>query len=89
MAARNITEVKGLNVVMTCTLILINFCQSIPSNFLHIAFDLLDPLRARIKIYARSYDLDFANFKDVYTLGGQIRKAILLTSLLITPWLIL
>ncbi|KFY28583.1 hypothetical protein V491_00393 [Pseudogymnoascus sp. VKM F-3775] len=53
MAARNITEVKGLNVVMT-------------------SFDLLDPLRARIKIYARSYDLDFANFKDVYTLGGQI-----------------
>lgn len=54
------------------------FRRSIPSNLRHIAFDLLDQLKARIKIYARSYDLEFSNFKEVYTLGGQIRKPILL-----------
>jgi len=41
-------------------------------NVVMTSFDLLDRLKARIKIYARSYDLEFSNFRDVYTLGGQI-----------------
>ncbi|KFY74072.1 hypothetical protein V498_10003, partial [Pseudogymnoascus sp. VKM F-4517 (FW-2822)] len=41
-------------------------------NVVMTSFDLLDQLKARIKIYARSYDLEFSNFKEVYTLGGQI-----------------
>ncbi|KFX92493.1 hypothetical protein V495_01747 [Pseudogymnoascus sp. VKM F-4514 (FW-929)] len=42
-------------------------------NIVMIGIDLNEPSKARMKLYARSYDLDFATFKDIYTLGGQIQ----------------
>jgi len=80
MAKKNIAEVKGLNLVMICTLNLIFPCHSILRSLQQTAFDCIDCLKARLKIYARSYDLTFSNFKEIYTLGGQIGTPFLLTS---------
>lgn len=72
MARSNIPDVKELNVVMLCELPHYPKVAREIGNLLIKAFDFLNLLKARIKIYARSYDLTFANFKEIYTLGGKL-----------------
>lgn len=73
MAKGNIAKVNGLNLVMVCELTLVSSAQSMHRSLQYTAFDFIERLKARIKIYARSYDLTFSNFKEIYSLGGQIR----------------